>query len=48
MTEKRACGNGEPRRFPPQGGSWLVQPGETDLAAIATRARRAANLAGDQ
>lgn len=30
------------------GGSWLVQPGETDLAAIATRARRAANLAGDQ
>ena len=28
------------------GGSWLVQPGETDLAAIGERARRAANLAG--
>ena len=27
------------------GGSWLVQPGETDLAAIAERARRAAALA---
>ena len=27
------------------GGSWLVQPGEADLAAIAERARRAAALA---
>ena len=26
------------------GGSWLVQPGETDLAAIGERARRAAEL----
>ena len=26
------------------GGSWLVQPGETDLAAIGERARRAAAL----
>ena len=26
------------------GGSWLVQPGETDLAAIGDRARRAAEL----
>ena len=26
------------------GGSWLVQPGETDLAAIGERARRAADL----
>ena len=26
------------------GGSWLVQPGETDLTAIAERARRAAQL----
>lgn len=26
------------------GGSWVVQPGETDLAAIATRARVAAKL----
>ena len=30
------------------GGSWLVQPGETDLAAIGERARRAANLAGGE
>lgn len=28
------------------GGSWLVQPGETDLKAIAERAERAANLRG--
>lgn len=28
------------------GGSWLVQPGETSLAAIGERARRAASLAG--
>lgn len=28
------------------GGSWLVQPGETDLSAIADRARRAAQLKG--
>ena len=27
------------------GGSWIVEPGETDLAAIAERARRAAVLA---
>ena len=27
------------------GGSWLVPPGETDLAAIAARARAAAALA---
>ena len=26
------------------GGSWLVQPGETDLSAIAERARAAAGL----
>ena len=26
------------------GGSWLVQPGETDLNAISERARRAAQL----
>jgi len=26
------------------GGSWLLQPGETDLAAISARARRAAEL----
>ena len=30
------------------GGSWLVQPGESDLVAIGERACRAANLAGDQ
>jgi hypothetical protein len=30
------------------GGSWLVQPGETDLAAIGERARRAADLAGGE
>lgn len=30
------------------GGSWLAQPGETDLAAIGERARRAANLAGGE
>ena len=30
------------------GGSWLVQPGETDLAAIGERAHRAANLAGGE
>lgn len=30
------------------GGSWLVQPGETDLVAIGERARRAANLAGGE
>lgn len=30
------------------GGSWLVQAGETDLAAIGERARRAANLAGGE
>ena len=29
------------------GGSWLVQPGETDLAAIGERARRAAELKAD-
>ena len=28
------------------GGSWLVRPGETDLAAISNRARRAAQLGG--
>jgi len=28
------------------GGSWLVQPSETDLAVIETRARTAANLRG--
>jgi 2-dehydro-3-deoxyphosphogluconate aldolase/(4S)-4-hydroxy-2-oxoglutarate aldolase len=28
------------------GGSWLVRPGETDLAAVAERARDAAALAG--
>lgn len=27
------------------GGSWLIQPGETDLTVIGERARRAANLA---
>jgi 2-dehydro-3-deoxyphosphogluconate aldolase/(4S)-4-hydroxy-2-oxoglutarate aldolase len=26
------------------GGSWIIQPGETDLAAIGERARRAAEL----
>jgi 2-dehydro-3-deoxyphosphogluconate aldolase/(4S)-4-hydroxy-2-oxoglutarate aldolase len=26
------------------GGSWVVQPGETDLAEIGTRARAAASL----
>ncbi|HYC95528.1 MAG TPA: 2-dehydro-3-deoxyphosphogluconate aldolase, partial [Sphingomicrobium sp.] len=26
------------------GGSWIAQPGETDLAAIGERARRAAEL----
>lgn len=30
------------------GGSWLLKPGETDLAAIGERARRAAALQGDQ
>jgi 2-dehydro-3-deoxyphosphogluconate aldolase/(4S)-4-hydroxy-2-oxoglutarate aldolase len=30
------------------GGSWLVQPGETDLAAIGERARRASSLAGGE
>jgi 2-dehydro-3-deoxyphosphogluconate aldolase/(4S)-4-hydroxy-2-oxoglutarate aldolase len=30
------------------GGSWLVQPGETDFAVIGDRARRAAKLAGVQ
>ena len=28
------------------GGSWIAKPGETDLAAIGERARRAASLAG--
>jgi 2-dehydro-3-deoxyphosphogluconate aldolase/(4S)-4-hydroxy-2-oxoglutarate aldolase len=30
------------------GGSWLVQAGETDLAAISERARRAASLTGGE
>lgn len=30
------------------GGSWLAGPGETDLAIIADRARRAAELRGDE
>ena len=30
------------------GGSWLLKPGETELAAIGERARRAAALQGDQ
>lgn len=30
------------------GGSWLLKPGETDLAAVGDRARRAAALQGDQ
>lgn len=30
------------------GGSWLIQPGETDLATIGDRARRAADLGGCQ
>lgn len=30
------------------GGSWVVQPGEADLDAIAERARQSANLTGEQ